>query len=143
MTVIARSIARGSLGDMAGITGLTGWVGFVLNAPDARALAYFYRDLFGWPLADDDPDWCTIRVPGAPANLAFQTEEIYERPTWPATSGEQQMMLHLDIGVRDLAAAVEGAVELGAALPSHQPQDDVRVLLDPAGHPFCLYIDLD
>jgi hypothetical protein len=49
------------------------------------------------------------------------------------------MMLHLDIGVRDLAAAVE----LGAALPSHQPQADVRVLLDPAGHPFCLYIDRD
>jgi hypothetical protein len=21
----------------------------------------------------------------------------------------------------------------------HQPQPDVRVLLDPAGHPFCLY----
>jgi hypothetical protein len=21
----------------------------------------------------------------------------------------------------------------------HQPQDDVRVMLDPAGHPFCLY----
>lgn len=66
---------------MAGITGLTGWVGIVLNGPDARSLAYFYRDLFGWPLADDEPDWCTIRVPGAPANLAFQTEEIYERPT--------------------------------------------------------------
>ena len=128
---------------MAGITGLTGWVGIVLNAPDARALAHFYRDLFGWPLADDEPDWCTIRVPGAPANLAFQTEEIYERPTWPATSGQQQMMLHLDIGVRDLAAAVEDAVALGAELPSHQPQDDVRVLLDPAGHPFCLYLDRD
>jgi predicted enzyme related to lactoylglutathione lyase len=107
---------------MAGITGLTGWVGIVLNAPDARALAYFYRDLFGWPLADDEPDWCTIRVPGAPANLAFQTEEIYERPTWPATSGKQQMMLHLDIGVSDLAAAVEDAVELGACLASHQPK---------------------
>jgi hypothetical protein len=48
------------------------------------------------------------------------------------------MMLHLDIGVRDLAAAVEDAVKLGAALPSHQPQEHVRVLLDPAGHPFCL-----
>lgn len=143
MTAMASPVARDRLGDMAGITGLTGWVGIVLNAPDARAPAYFYRDLFGWPLADDEPDWCTIPVPGAPANLAFQTEEIYERPTWPATSGKQQMMLHLDIGVRDLAAAVEDAVELGAALPSHQPQEDVRVLLDPAGHPFCLYIDRD
>ena len=141
MTTMARSVAPDRLGDMTGITGLTGWVGIVLNAPDARALAYFYRDLLGWPLADDEPDWCTIRVPAAPANLAFQTEEIYERPTWPATSGKQQMMLHLDIGVSDLAAAVQDAVKLGACLASHQPQDDVRVLLDPAGHPFCLYID--
>ena len=53
------------------------------------------------------------------------------------------MMLHLDIGVNDLTAAVEDAVDLGAVLPSHQPQDDVRVLLDPAGHPFCLYIERD
>lgn len=126
---------------MAGITGLTGWVGVVLSAPDARALAYFYRDLFDWPLANDEPDWCTIRVPGAPANLAFQTEEIYEPPAWPAAPGKQQMMLHLDIGVRDVQAAVGEATALGAELSPHQPQDDVRVLLDPAGHPFCLYLD--
>lgn len=113
----------------------------VLNAPDARALAYFYRDLFGWPLAADEPDWCTIRIPDAPANLAFQTEELYERPSWPAVPGRQQMMLHLDIGVRSLAPAVEEAVALGATLHAHQPQDDVRVMLDPAGHPFCLYLD--
>ncbi len=126
---------------MGGIRGLTGWVGTVLDAPDARALAHFYRDLFGWPLASDEPGWCTIRVPEAPANLAFQSEARYERPTWPATPGEQQMMLHLDIGVRELGAAVEDAVALGAVLAAHQPQDDVRVLLDPAGHPFCLYLD--
>ena len=35
------------------------------------------------------------------------------------------------------------AVELGATLHEHQPQDDVRVMLDPAGHPFCLYLDPD
>lgn len=128
---------------VAGIRGLTGWLGVVLNAPDARALAYFYRDLLGWPLADDTPEWCTMRVPDAPANLAFQTEELYERPTWPAAAGTQQMMLHLDIGVTDMAGAVEDALALGAVLHEHQPQDDVRVLLDPAGHPFCLYMDLD
>lgn len=128
---------------MAEIASLTGWVGVVLEAPDARALAYFYRDLLGWPLASDDPDACTIGISGAPANLAFQTEEIYERPTWPAEPGKQQMMFHLDIGVRDVQTAAAEAVALGAELPAHQPQDDVRVLLDPAGHPFCLYRDLD
>ena len=28
---------------------------------------------------------------------------------------------------------------LGASLAPVQPQTDVRVLLDPAGHPFCLW----
>ena len=33
------------------------------------------------------------------------------------------------------------AVEVGAELASYQPQETVRVMLDPAGHPFCLYLD--
>jgi hypothetical protein len=27
-----------------------------------------------------------------------------------------------------------------SALADFQPQDDVRVCLDPAGHPFCLFL---
>jgi hypothetical protein len=50
------------------------------------------------------------------------------------------MQLHLDLQVTDLTASVEDAVALGATLAEFQPQDDVRVLLDPAGHPFCLYL---
>jgi hypothetical protein len=49
------------------------------------------------------------------------------------------MMLHLDLEVADVAAAAEAAVALGARLAGHQPQENVRVLLDPDGHPFCLY----
>ena len=51
------------------------------------------------------------------------------------------MQLHLDIGITDLAAGVAYAESLGASLAAYQPQDDVRVLLDPAGHPFCLFAD--
>ena len=51
------------------------------------------------------------------------------------------MQVHLDVGVADVAAAVSDAEELGATLATFQPQDDVRVMLDPAGHPFCLYLD--
>jgi catechol 2,3-dioxygenase-like lactoylglutathione lyase family enzyme len=120
---------------------LTGWIGVVLNAPTARPLAHFYRDLLGWPLAEDDEDWCTMGIPGAAANLAFQTEHLYERPVWPAAPGKQQMMLHLDIGATDVGAAVTAAVALGATVAEFQPQPDVRVLYDPAGHPFCLYKD--
>jgi hypothetical protein len=49
------------------------------------------------------------------------------------------MMLHLDIEVDDLEGEVERALGEGATLHAHQPQDDVRVLLDPSGHPFCLW----
>lgn len=128
---------------MTGIRARTGWWGIVLDAPDPLALAEFYRDLFGWEIADAEPDWVTMGVPGTTSYLAFKSEDIYERPIWPATLGRQQMMMHLDIGVSDLAAAVEDALALGAELAEHQPQDDVRVLHDPAGHPFCLYTDTD
>jgi Glyoxalase-like domain len=43
--------------------------------------------------------------------------------------------------VDDLDAAVADAVALGARVAAFQPQDNVRVLLDPAGHPFCLCRD--
>jgi catechol 2,3-dioxygenase-like lactoylglutathione lyase family enzyme len=116
-----------------------GWFGVVLGAPDARALASFYRDLLGWPLADESADWCTMPMPDLPVNLAFQTEVHHVRPTWPAGAGDQQMQLHLDLQVDDLEGGVEDAVALGATLAAYQPQSEVRVLLDPAGHPFCLY----
>ncbi|GAB3137827.1 VOC family protein [Microbispora hainanensis] len=111
----------------------------VLDAPDARELALFYQRLLGWPI-DDEPGWVTLRPPGGGTGLSFQTEKRYERPVWPAAPGEQQMMLHLDIEVDDLGTAGAHAVEAGATLAGHQPQDDVRVYLDPAGHPFCLWI---
>jgi catechol 2,3-dioxygenase-like lactoylglutathione lyase family enzyme len=117
-----------------------GWLGVVLGAPNARELAYFYRDLLGWELATDEADWCTIGLPGSPANLAFQSEPTHVRPVWPQTAVDQQMQLHLDLQVDDLTGAVEDAVALGATLAGFQPQEDVRVLLDPAGHPFCLYL---
>ncbi|MFF5760702.1 VOC family protein [Streptomyces longwoodensis] len=88
--------------------------------PDAHALARFYRDLLGWPVRKEEPGWVEIAPPdGGAAWLSFQTE--------------------LDIEVTDLPAAVERAVALGARPADPQPQDDVRVLYDPAGHPFCLF----
>ena len=59
---------------------------------------------------------------------------------WPPLAGRQQMQLHLDIAVDDLPAGVARAGSLGAAEAAEQPQDDVRVMLDPAGHPFCLFV---
>ena len=111
----------------------------VLDAPDARELAAFYQRLLGWPIGQDEPGWVTLRPPGGGAGLSFQTEKAYVRPTWPAGPGDQQMMLHLDIEVDDLEAASAHAVAAGAAVAGYQPQQKVRVHLDPAGHPFCLW----
>jgi hypothetical protein len=51
-------------------------------------------------------------------------------------------MMHFDFQVGDLESAVEEAVALGASVATEQPQENVRVLLDPAGHPFCLCLDV-
>jgi hypothetical protein len=128
---------------MAGISGLTGWIGTVLSARDPVALARFYSALLGIDISREDPDWVTIRLPGTSHYLAFAIDEHHAPPTWPSRPGEQTVQLHLDLGVRDVETAVGEAVALGAAVAAHQPQDDVRVLLDPEGHPFCLYADSD
>jgi catechol-2,3-dioxygenase len=111
----------------------------VLDAPDVAVLARFYSELRGWPIWKEDADGAALDLGEGVAYLAIQHNPDYVRPEWPATTGSQQMMLHLDFEVTDLDEAVARALELGAELPEYQPQADVRVLLDPAGHPFCLY----
>ncbi|MFI8206820.1 VOC family protein [Streptomyces sp. NPDC085937] len=111
-----------------------------LDAPNAQELARFYTDLLGWPVRKDEPDWVEIAPSDGGAGLSFQTEPLFTRPQWPATRSGQQMMTHLDIEVDELPPAVERAVALGATVADFQPQDDVRVLYDPVGHPFCLFV---
>ena len=109
--------------------------------PDPKGLALSYQRLLGWPIGTDEPDWVTLRPEDGGAGLSFQREPAYVRPTWPSTADAQQMMAHLDIRVDDLDAAVTHAVAAGASVADFQPQDDVRVCLDPDGHPFCLYVE--
>jgi len=112
----------------------------VLDCSDAHELATFYRTLLGWKLGREEEHWVVIGPPDGGTGLSFQAEPGYARPTWPSIPGEQQMMLHLDIEVDDLAAAGEHAIAAGAVLAEFQPQEDVRVYYDPAGHPFCLWV---
>ncbi len=115
--------------------------GIVFGAPDARVLADFYRRLLGWQLGTDEPGWVTLRPPQGGRGLSFQTEEGHVPPIWPSGPGDQQMMVHLDIEVDDLETGGAHAIAAGAVLAEFQPQEYVRVYLDPAGHPFCLWIN--
>ena len=114
--------------------------GVTLDAPDARELAAFYQRLLGWTVIEDETDWIVLGNPAGGPNLAFQTEKAYVRPVWPARPGDQQMSMHLDIRVNDLAEAGAHAERAGATMADFQPQDDVRVFQDPDGHPFCLFL---
>ena len=111
----------------------------VLGAPDASTLAAFYQRLLGWTVVRDHGDWVMLKPPTGGTGLAFQTEAEYRPPVWPSSAGTQQMMMHLDIAAEDLDEGEAWAVSAGARVADHQPQDDVRVMLDPAGHPFCLF----
>ena len=115
------------------------WWGVVLDAPDVAVLAKLYSELRGWALHLHDDEDASLDLGEGVAYLCIQRNEDYVRPVWPARPGTQQMMLHLDFEVTDLEAETQRALQLGADLASYQPQENVRVLLDPAGHPFCLY----
>jgi catechol 2,3-dioxygenase-like lactoylglutathione lyase family enzyme len=122
-----------------------------IGAPDPRGLAAFYSRLLGWPIAVEEsaqpgfpPEdaWVQLRPPVGKIgpNLNFEYEAHYTPPVWPSEAGKQHITVHLDIAVEDLDTAVGWAAEAGAVVAGYQPQEDVRVMLDPAGHPFCLAI---
>ncbi|MCQ9389581.1 hypothetical protein NQ038_13125 [Brevibacterium sp. 50QC2O2] len=71
-------------------------------------------------------------------SIGCQQIPDYQRPTWP--SGPIPQQAHLDFYVPSVAEAVPRAVAAGAVPHEFQPSRDGQfvVLLDPAGHPFCL-----
>lgn len=126
-----------------------------IDCADAHEMARFYGGLLGWEPTFVEPDWVLMRDPGGGVGLSFQAEPAYEPPTWPETPSAQQKMLHLDVrvtpagagpdddgesGQAALDSAAELAVSAGGRLADHQPREDLRVILDPSGHPLCLFL---
>jgi catechol 2,3-dioxygenase-like lactoylglutathione lyase family enzyme len=128
------------------------------DCADPVAMARFYGGLLGWEPTVTEPGWVLMRDPNGGTGLSFQQTDGYERPTWPEEPGRQQKMLHLELRVSPLGldseagysdeqgqAALEGlvrlALSLGGTLPEPQNRPDLRVVLDPSGHPFCLFLD--
>jgi catechol 2,3-dioxygenase-like lactoylglutathione lyase family enzyme len=112
----------------------------VLDSPEPTELAAFYRHLLGMVPETWSADWIVLRHPDGGPGLSFQRETGHVPPVWPRRPGAQQMQDHLDIAVDDLEAAVAHALSGGAELFAFQPQEAVRVLRDPHGHVFCLYL---
>lgn len=108
-----------------------------LDCPDTDLLAAFYTRLLGLQEAFATPDRSVISLAGAGPMLTLMRAERFVPPAWP--DGPQHQQLHLDIAVDELRSATEAAIALGATPAVHQPAPEQwRVLLDPAGHPFCL-----
>ena len=128
------------------------WEGVCIDCADADEMAEFYCRLLGWEVAYRDTastrrggsGWVLLRNPAGGMGLSLQAEEWYQPPVWPEEPGAQTKMIHLEITVDDLEDAVAHAVAAGARVAAHQPadraKDKLRVMLDPAGHPFCLFV---
>ncbi|HTT89356.1 MAG TPA: VOC family protein [Acidimicrobiales bacterium] len=127
------------------------WRGVCLDCVDAEKMATFYGRLLGWPFTGrDTPEdrkggtgWVGMKDPEGGVGLSFQAEEWYQPPTWPEEEELQAKMMHLEMSVHDLDTAIAEVVASGGRIAPHQPPDRdqarARVMLDPAGHPFCLY----
>ncbi|AWT41485.1 MULTISPECIES: VOC family protein [Streptomyces] len=108
-----------------------------LDCADPLRLAAFYQQATGYePHPRSDGEFAgLLREDGL--FLGFQRVDDHRPPQWPGQGVPQQ--LHLDFSVDDLDEAENLLLAMGATKPDHQPDEDrFRVLLDPAGHPFCL-----
>ena len=109
--------------------------GVSLDTDDPRGLAGFYQRLLGLEVFLDTAD--VVALKGSGFLLTTQRVEGHVPPDWP--SGPTPKQLHLDVAVADLEGAESLALSLGATRAVYQPApDEWRVLIDPAGHPFCL-----
>jgi catechol 2,3-dioxygenase-like lactoylglutathione lyase family enzyme len=122
------------------------WTTVTLDCADADALAAFYTDVLGWEVtARDGVGWVQARDPKGGVGLNFQSEATYVPPRWPEQPGEQSKMLHFEMLVDDVDAAADLVVRAGGRAAAYQPPDRdpnrLRVMLDPAGHPFCLFVE--
>lgn len=110
--------------------------GVILDCADPQTLALFYGALTGMHERFSTAEFVALTGDSG-CDLGFQRIDGYQPPQWPSQDVPQQ--LHLDFRTDDLDATEKLALELGAAKPDQQPGDGRwRVLLDPAGHPFCL-----
>ncbi|MCL1872899.1 MAG: hypothetical protein FWF85_02145 [Clostridiales bacterium] len=116
----------------------------VIDSNNPEELAEFYQKLLEWTIERqifEGEKWIIVKSrDGEGMPLVFQEALNYQRPIWPSAEGLQQQMLHLDFYVKfdDFDSKVEHAISCGAVVSEIQLSDSWKVMLDPAGHPFCI-----
>lgn len=110
------------------------WVALTIDCPDPATqerLRDFYAQALGGEVVEG-----AVRARGW--LLSFDVVADYRPPTWP--SSETPKQLHFEWMVEDLKLAVAVLQDLGATQADHQNPNDPElcVMLDPAGHPFCV-----
>lgn len=116
---------------------ITSIIGIAFDCPNANELADFYVRLTSWNKEISSDEYTALRTPEG-ILLVFQTVENYTAPVWPWRTDKQQQMAHIDYKVDDLREAERHALKCGAVKAAIQYYDTSTVMLDPAGHPFCL-----
>lgn len=106
-----------------------------LDCADPRVEATFWSELLGWQIIAVEDEYAMLKGSEGAA-LGFGQVPDYLPPAWPNERGSKQF--HFDLKTDDIAATERRCLELGATVPDEQPGETWRVLLDPAGHPFCL-----
>ncbi len=108
-----------------------------LDSSDPHRLGQFYRELLDFEVLYESGE--LVVLAGAGVMLTIEQVADHRPPDWPGNQVPKQM--HLDLFVTDLDIAETAAIECGAVKAGFQPAPDRwRVLIDPAGHPFCLTI---
>jgi len=117
-------------------TGLVEWTALTIDCPEPAALAEFYAALLGGTITRSTPGGAFVDAAGQ--LLVFRAVSDYTPPTWP--SPDVPMRFHFECVVEDPDTAAQELLPLGAKKAHHQDPDDPHliVMLDPAGHPFCL-----
>lgn len=114
---------------------VTDTVFITLDCAEPEVLAQFWSAMLDGTIVFSTAS--AVGVRSQAVRIAAMRVPDYRPPTWP--DGDVPKQIHLDLAVADLDAASAEAVRCGAAPASFQPAPEARrVLLDPAGHPFCL-----
>ncbi|MGD8213694.1 VOC family protein [Aestuariimicrobium sp. Y1814] len=104
-----------------------------LDAAEVAPLAAFWSAVLDWPIAFQDDNYAMLTGPSHALGIGVVPD--YVAPSWPDDGHKQ---FHLDLAADEVEVAADRCVELGATRPDEQPGETWVVLLDPAGHPFCV-----